>query len=153
MYNIRGNVGNAVNLFYNDYVLERVSFADFTIYANAGFFRCGFWAGKWMDFTGLKLAATETSDLLQFTGASVETIIGDHTLEEVLNGLSALTGKATSFGFNYSLLRRADYRAIINGLADLTGQTAQTMTIGSANIAKLTADDIAIATAKNWTLA
>lgn len=42
---------------------------------------------------------------------------------------------------------------IINNCADLTGGTAMTLTIGSTNLAKLTADDIAIATAKNWTLA
>lgn len=42
---------------------------------------------------------------------------------------------------------------IIGNLRDMTGSTAKTLTMGSANMAKLTADDIAVATAKNWTIA
>lgn len=38
-------------------------------------------------------------------------------------------------------------------LADRTGLTAYKLIIGKTNLAKLTDDDIAIATAKNWTLA
>ena len=41
----------------------------------------------------------------------------------------------------------------LNALADRTGQTAYKLTIGATNINKLTEEDIAIATAKNWTLA
>ena len=41
----------------------------------------------------------------------------------------------------------------LNALADRTGQTAYKLTIGATNLAKLTEEDIAIATAKNWTLA
>lgn len=41
----------------------------------------------------------------------------------------------------------------LNALADRTGNTAYTLTIGSTNLAKLTAEQIAIATNKNWNLA
>lgn len=41
----------------------------------------------------------------------------------------------------------------LNALADRTGQTAYKLTIGATNLKKLTQEDIAIATAKNWTLA
>ena len=41
----------------------------------------------------------------------------------------------------------------LNALADRTGQTAYTLTIGATNLAKLTEQDILIATNKNWTLA
>ena len=41
----------------------------------------------------------------------------------------------------------------LNALADRTGQATYTLKIGSANLAKLTEEQIAIATAKNWTLA
>lgn len=41
----------------------------------------------------------------------------------------------------------------LNALADRTGQTAYKLTIGATNLQKLTEEDIAIATAKNWTLA
>ena len=41
----------------------------------------------------------------------------------------------------------------LNALADRTGQTAYKLTIGATNLKKLTEEDIAIATANNWTLA
>jgi hypothetical protein len=41
----------------------------------------------------------------------------------------------------------------INGLFDLTGLTAQTLTLGSINLGKLQPEEIAIATQKNWTIA
>ena len=41
---------------------------------------------------------------------------------------------------------------IINGLADLTGKTGKTLELHATAKALLTADDIAIATAKNWTI-
>ena len=43
--------------------------------------------------------------------------------------------------------------AMFNALADLTGQQAKTLTLGSTNLAKLNNEQIAIATEKNWTLA
>ena len=43
--------------------------------------------------------------------------------------------------------------AMLEAIADLTGQTAKTLTIGATNLAKLTEEQIAIATNKNWTLA
>lgn len=42
---------------------------------------------------------------------------------------------------------------IIDNLRDMTGSTAKTLTMGSTNMAKLTDEDIAVATAKNWTIA
>lgn len=41
----------------------------------------------------------------------------------------------------------------LNAIADRTGQTAYKLTIGATNLAKLTEEDILIATNKNWTLA
>lgn len=42
---------------------------------------------------------------------------------------------------------------ILNNLADRTGQTRYILTLGAANLEKLTAEQKAIATSKNWTLA
>ena len=42
---------------------------------------------------------------------------------------------------------------IIGNLRDMTGSTALTLTMGATNLAKLTAEDIAVATDKNWTIA
>lgn len=41
----------------------------------------------------------------------------------------------------------------LEALADRTGQATYTLTIGATNLAKLSSEQIAIATAKNWTLA
>ena len=43
--------------------------------------------------------------------------------------------------------------AMFNSLKDLTSETAKTLTLGSTNLAKLTDEQKAIATNKNWTLA
>jgi hypothetical protein len=63
-------------------------------------------------------------------------------------------------GFNYPLdvsglnsLSAEVLVAIFESLADLTGLTAKTLTLGTANLAKLTDEQKAIATNKNWTLA
>ena len=43
--------------------------------------------------------------------------------------------------------------AMLTALADRTGQTAYTLTLGTTNLAKLSNEQKAIATDKNWTLA
>lgn len=43
--------------------------------------------------------------------------------------------------------------AMLTALADRTGQTAYTLTLGATNLAKLSDEQKAIATDKNWTLA
>ena len=43
--------------------------------------------------------------------------------------------------------------AMFNALADLTGDTAKTLTLGAANLAKVTEEQKQIATNKNWNLA
>ena len=43
--------------------------------------------------------------------------------------------------------------AMFNSLKDLTGEKAKTLTLGSTNLAKLTAEQKTIAINKNWTLA
>lgn len=50
-------------------------------------------------------------------------------------------------------LDRSSLRAVINGLADLTNEESKTLTLGTTLKAKLTDEDIAVATAKNWIVA
>ena len=66
---------------------------------------------------------------------------------------SALLGAKVSLSVNQSPLDKASLLAIINGLADLTGKTQQTLALGNTNMAKLTANEITIATNKNWKIA
>lgn len=74
------------------------------------------------------------------------------------SGLREITPKPNTikvsliFG-NSSNLTEETIQAIINGLADLTGSTAQTLTLHKDVKAKLTQDQIAQITNKNWTLA
>lgn len=79
----------------------------------------------------------------------------------VFNGCSALENVTIASGFNANGLNLSAstlYTAQtivgwLNALADRTGNTAYTLTIGAANIAKLSSAEIAIATNKNWNLA
>lgn len=86
---------------------------------------------------------------------TIKNIINGEDINYVLsNNTTALEGIDVSVRFTSNTsIDRASLRALINGLADLTGQTAQTLTLGETLIAKLTEEDIAIATAKNWTIA
>lgn len=61
-------------------------------------------------------------------------------------------GMTISFG-NSPLLSAASVQSIINGLADLTGASTQTLTLHTTVKAKLTEAQIAAITSKNWTLA
>ena len=83
---------------------------------------------------------------------NLTTIIGTHTLEEVQAGtVKALRGLKISISFSESPnLERASILALFYGLADLTGKTAQTVTLHATAKARLTAEDIKIATDKNW---
>ena len=84
---------------------------------------------------------------------NLTTLIGGRTIDEVLsNNISTFNGLKINISLDSTILDRASLRALINGLADLTGSTSQKLTIGSTLIAKLTEEDIAVATAKNWTI-
>ena len=80
-------------------------------------------------------------------------LVGERTIEEVINNnIGVFIGLKYSLTFDNSSfpLDRASLRAIINGIAEV--ETTQTLRLGSLQ-AKLTEEDIAIATAKNWSIA
>lgn len=54
---------------------------------------------------------------------------------------------------NCNRLNHSTLLRLLNALVDLTDQTTQTLTLGSTNLEKLTDEEKAIATEKNWTLA
>jgi hypothetical protein len=85
--------------------------------------------------------------------SQLQTLIGNRTIDDVLaNNIGALNGLKVNISLSKTILDRASLRAVINGLADLTGKTQQTLTIDATLLAKLTEEDIAIATNKNWTI-
>lgn len=107
--------------------------------------------------TILDLSSFDTSSVTNmmymfYNCTNLTTIIGTHTLEEVQAGtIKALKGTKESLNLSYSpLLERASILALFHGLADLTGNTKQTITLHSTAKARLTAEDIKIATDKNW---
>ena len=65
---------------------------------------------------------------------------------------TGIIGKSISFSYSSKLSTNSVDR-IINCLADLTGQTAQTLTLHATVKAKLTDEQISTITSKNWTLA
>ena len=85
------------------------------------------------------------------------TLIGGATIEEVLaSNISCMKGLKVSLTLVSSQnqrtnLDRASLRALINGLAEV--ETTQTLTLGATLRAKLTEEDIAIATNKGWSIA
>lgn len=65
-----------------------------------------------------------------------------------------MTGMKVSFSISASTqFSEAALVEIIGNLADLTGSSAQTLTMGSTNLNKLTQAEKDIALNKNWTLA
>ena len=107
--------------------------------------------------TTLDLSSFDTSSVTNMSSmfsycTNLTTIIGTHTLEEVQAGtIKALKGTKVSFDLSASsLLERASILALFYGLADLTGNTKQTIRLHATAKARLTAEDIKIATDKNW---
>lgn len=114
---------------------------------------------EWLDLTTWDMInATTTGSgytAMFFDNNKLYSIIGENpNIEDVIaNDIKVL--KNLKVGLDLSRARafeRPSLRAIINGLADLTGQTAQTLNLGATLMAKLTEEDIAIATNKNWTI-
>ena len=108
--------------------------------------------------TNIKFAAFRyCSSLTNITIPSSVTSIRSNALQSC----SALEQVTLGDGFNCNkldlsastLYSRETILQWLNALADRTGQTAYTLTIRATNLAKLTEDDILIATNKNWTLA
>ena len=79
----------------------------------------------------------------------LKSIIGDKTLADVENGIVALRGTKVNISTNVSYkLRFSSILALANGLADLTGQTAQTLTISSGSYNNMYNDDDTVPTAE-----
>jgi hypothetical protein len=91
-----------------------------------------------IELSGIDFSAFTTS--MTFTG---------HNLTKIEN----IKNIATIFNVSsHHLLTHDSLMNIINALVDLTGQTPKTLNIGAVNIAKLTSEEIAIATNKNWSV-
>ena len=85
------------------------------------------------------------------------TTIGEGAFVECYSLTSVTIGNgfnADNLDLSYSELLSVDTLVgMLNALADRTGLSAYTLTLGSTNLEKLSNEQIAIATEKNWTLA
>lgn len=71
-----------------------------------------------------------------------------------LINISNITQIKISLDFNNCIyLNHSTLLRILNALVDLTGQDAKTLTLGTTNLSKLTDEEKATATNKNWVLA
>lgn len=107
---------------------------------------------KSLDLSNIDASSVDNTMYMFYDCTSLTSIIGTHTLKEVQAGtVKALKGFKANINLGYSPnLERASILALFYGLADLTGQTAQTVTLHATAKARLTAEDIKIATDKNW---
>ena len=105
-----------------------------------------------LDLSSFDTSAVTNMGFMFYNCNNLTTIIGTHTLEDVPAGtIKALKGTKVSLNLSYSpLLERASILALFYGLADLTGKTKQTVVLHATAKARLTAEDIKIATDKNW---
>lgn len=90
------------------------------------------------------------------TCLNLYSLVGDYTIDEVIsNNITIFNGYKNSISCfpSSERINRASLRALINGLADLSDTTTRTLTLGATLRAKLTEEDIEIATNKNWTIA
>lgn len=107
---------------------------------------------KMVDLRNWDVSNVTTASLTFYQCNSLTSIIGGATIEEVLsNNISCMNGLKQGLQLQQTAkLDRASLRALINGLAEV--ETTQTLLLGTSKT-KLTEEDIAIATAKNWTIA
>ncbi|MBE5922045.1 MAG: hypothetical protein E7269_04745 [Lachnospiraceae bacterium] len=132
----------------------------------------------WHAFSGV--STVETIDLTEFycekIGRFESAFASDVALSEILGQLNLTTATNLAQAFNRTvklvtvsfveksifldisfadspLLSTESIQSIIDGLADLTGQTAKTLTLHTEVKAKLTDEQIATITSKNWNLA
>ena len=122
--------------------------------SNVSSFKVTFWQSYGIEKLNLlnwDLSKASIVDRVFAECTNLQSLIGDTTLDDVLaNNIQVLKGLKLSISLADTVLERASLRAVINGIADLSSGTKQTLTLGDALKAKLTEEDISIATSKNW---
>lgn len=139
-------------LYYHNYIVEVLGINGMPTSIDAMLNSCAnLEVADLVNLSGEKILNTTN---FEYGSPKLRSLIGHRTLNDVLNNnISVFKGIRYGYRIYSNRYDRATLRALINGLADLTDGTAQTLTMGATNLAKLTAEDIAIATAKNWTIA
>ena len=108
---------------------------------------------KAINILGLNASSvTKGQNMFNNYHTAFNSLVGDTSLEEVVNNnLSILIGLKISLDLLIDVNKQS-LIALFNGVADLSGKESKTLKLGSANFAKLTDEDIKIATDKGWTV-
>lgn len=152
---VTSNVTSLLQAFHACSALQILDVSNFDVSNVTNFQQTfnGCWKLKVLDLTNWDMNNATTARSLFDECRMLQSLIGNRTIDDVLeNNIGALNGLKVALSLDGTILDRASLRAVINGLADLTGSDTQTLTLDTTLIAKLTEEDIAIATAKNWTL-
>lgn len=158
--NIDINTDNIVEFYYMFYG-SKTRFLNFTVtekctHIGESIMYCK--ELEWLDTSHWDMTNATIEEDGLFKDEKLQTIIGDHTLEEVRSGdIVAMRGLHTNFSLcPYGVevpLKVESIIALINGLADLTGSESKKLTMSARQKSMLTESDMAMATAKNWTIA
>ena len=148
------NVTNMANMFIGCKTLQTldVSGFDTSNVTNMGYMFYNLTVQQ-LDLTNFN-ASKVTSISTMSKNSTTQSYVGGRTIDEVItNDIKILNGlKISTSDILSNNADRASLRALINGLADLTGSTSQSVTLSADLKAKLIEEDIAVATAKNWTI-
>ena len=142
-------VKSMYNLFANCSSLQSLDVISWDIssvtYMNNMFTNCS--SLKYLDVSSWDTSKVGTMNSLFANCFSLCTLIGNKTLQDVENGIVALRGTKLNIQTNHSPLRFSSILALANGLADLTGETAQTLKISAKSYNNMYNDDDTIPTA------
>ena len=108
---------------------------------------------KWLDITGFDLTnISNTSNYPNLPTTSITTLVGNRTIDDVRNNkLYVFNNFNKTINYSsYKSLNVQSFIALLNGLKDLTSSTSLTITLPSSKKSEFTADDLAVATNKNW---
>lgn len=109
-----------------------------------------------IDISGWNLAAVTTALGMFDSCVILESLIGDKTVsgDGSINGSTSYFGKGLKVGFKVNasdLLTHDSLLFLMYWLGDL-GSGSATLNVGNTNLAKLSASEIAVATAKGWSI-
>lgn len=162
-----GNVLRMDNMFYTCSMLQELDLHGFDMRkvtnVSAMLQACSMLTS--LDISGWDCSAITSFNNTFYGDSSLETIIGDATVgangaiygcAAYADGSTAYFGKGPNAAVSFSqstLLGHDSLLFLMYWIADRSATSALTLTLGATNLAKLSADEKAIATAKGWTLA
>ena len=147
--------------FYKNYNLKRINIPGSIVRIETGaFFQCNSLTNITLPNTVQYLGSQAFYDCRGLKTISIPNSITEFG-DKCFGSCSALENVVLESGFNASgldvsassLFSIDTLVTMLNALSDRTGLEAYTLVLGSANLAKLSNEQIAIATQKNWTLA